>query len=137
MGRPAQGLGPLVRRVRLQGLVGDASGDTDDSRAGSSGRSGMGRGAVPLYNLMEDAATAEIARAQVWQWITHEVKMTDGRTMSPEVYQLFKTEELKKLKDSSPVPNAFRYDDAVTILDSLVLKPEFTDFLTLIAYSYL
>ena len=96
-----------------------------------------GVGAVALHNLMEDAATAEIARAQVWQWITHEVKMTDGRTMSPEVYQLFKTEELKKLKDSSPVPNAFRYDDAVTILDSLVLKPEFTDFLTLIAYSYL
>ena len=96
-----------------------------------------GVGAAALHNLMEDAATAEIARAQVWQWITHAVKLTDGRTVTRELYEQLRTEELKKLKDSSTNSGQFRYDDAVKVLDPLILKTEFTDFLTIQAYSFL
>ena len=96
-----------------------------------------GVGAAALHNLMEDAATAEIARAQVWQWLHHSIPMSDGRILTAELYQKIKDEEFKKLKDSSPSTNQFRYDEAVRILDPLILNQEFRDFLTLKAYSYL
>ncbi len=96
-----------------------------------------GVGAAALHNLMEDAATAEIARAQVWQWLHLGVPMADGRILTAELYKKIRDEEFKKLKDSAPVGNQFRYDEAVRILDPLILNQEFSDFLTLKAYSYL
>ncbi len=96
-----------------------------------------GVGAAALHNLMEDAATAEISRAQLWQWITHKVTMTTGEVITKELYLDYRNDELKKLKDSSPSQNIFRYDDAVEILDQLVLNHDFIDFLTLQAYDKL
>src|SRR5438128_1645943 len=58
-----------------------------------------GHGAVPIFNLMEDAATAEISRAQVWQWIRHpNTALTDGRKVTKELFRLVLAEELDKLK---------------------------------------
>lgn len=96
-----------------------------------------GVGAVAIHNLMEDAATAEIARAQIWQWITHHVAMTNGKILTADLYQLYRDEELKKIKDSSPDLKQFRYDEAVKILDTLILNAGFPDFLTNLAYTQL
>lgn len=93
----------------------------------------QGLGAVALYNLMEDAATAEISRAQLWQWIRHRATLNDGRVMTPELYKTFRSEELARLETAG----AFRKSEAVEILDGLVLSQEFTDFLTLPAYKRL
>ena len=96
-----------------------------------------GVGAAALHNLMEDAATAEIARAQIWQWIQHKTAMTDGKIVTQDLYKQLRDEELSKLKEAAPQGGAFRFDEAVKILDSLILKSEFTDFLTISAYPYL
>jgi malate synthase len=57
-----------------------------------------GVGCVPIYNLMEDAATAEISRAQVWQWVRHKAKLSDGRTITKELVSETMVEELGKLE---------------------------------------
>src|SRR5208283_5224038 len=57
-----------------------------------------GNGCVPIYNLMEDAATCEICRAQVWQWVKHGAKLTDGRTVTMELVRLVIAQELEKLQ---------------------------------------
>src|SRR6202044_3820334 len=57
-----------------------------------------GNGCVPIYNLMEDAATAEISRAQVWQWVRHHAKLSDGRTITKDLVSATLKEELEKLK---------------------------------------
>jgi malate synthase len=90
-----------------------------------------GVGAVAMHNLMEDAATAEISRAQLWQWIHHGVKLDTGETMTGAVYERFRDEELKRFKDLG----SQGYDRAADILDALVLTQDsFSDFLTLPAY---
>ncbi len=92
-----------------------------------------GLGAVALYNLMEDAATAEISRTQLWQWIHHKAKLADGRVLTPELYTQFRKEELDLLggleKD--------RHKQVIELLDGLVLAKDFSEFLTLPAYSML
>ena len=69
------------------------------------------RGAVPLYNLMEDAATAEICRAQLWQWLTFEAPLDDGRRFSRDLFEDWLAEELAALGDvpepQSPPPGCF------------------------------
>ncbi len=92
----------------------------------------QGLGAVALYNLMEDAATAEISRTQLWQWLHHKVTLEDGRPMTEEIYQTIKTAEINKLPGG---PEA--YKASIRILDKLVLNPECSDFLTLLAYQEL
>lgn len=92
-----------------------------------------GVGAAAIHNLMEDAATAEISRAQIWQWIAHHAKLEDGREVTREVYETFRTEELSKLRQSGPG----RFDDAAKILDSLIHSNDFVEFLTIPAYAYL
>jgi malate synthase len=89
-----------------------------------------GNGAVAIFNLMEDAATAEISRAQLWQWITNKARFDDGAVATAELYQRVRDEELEKLggRDQG------RMHDAVELLDSLVLNREFSEFLTLPAY---
>ena len=92
-----------------------------------------GVGAAGINNLMEDAATAEISRGQIWQWIRHNAELDDGRAVTSELYESLRDEELESLGGSGES----RYGDAVEILDQLVLNDEFTEFLTLPAYEYL
>jgi malate synthase len=93
-----------------------------------------GNGAAAISNLMEDAATAEISRSQLWQWRVHASLLDDGRPMSDELYQGVRDEELSRLRESAPdTPWA----DAAALLDELVLSDEFTEFLTKRAYSRL
>ncbi len=95
-----------------------------------------GNGAVAIYNLMEDAATAEISRAQLWQWIRHRTPLSDGRAMNPDVYCAIRDEEVAKLRAERGDDARF-LDRAVELLDGLVLGAEFVPFLTLPAYSHL
>src|SRR5207302_4788038 len=89
-----------------------------------------GNGAAAILNLMEDAATAEISRAQLWQWVQNAAKLEDGRTIDGKLYQQFRDEEQAKL------PAGPHLSQARALLDSLVLG-EFVDFLTLPAYQLL
>jgi malate synthase len=86
-----------------------------------------GIGAVAIHNLMEDAATAEISRSQLWQWRTNAVTLDDGSTFSPEIYRTIRTDVVREL---SAEPGLTRLSDAAELLDQLVLN-EFADFLTL------
>ena len=90
-----------------------------------------GRGAVPLYNLMEDAATAEICRAQLWQWLRFEAPFDDGRRFSLDLFEDWLSEELAALAD---VPNL---KPAARLLHELVTADEFAEFLTMAAYDLL
>ena len=90
-----------------------------------------GLGCVPLYNLMEDAATAEISRTQLWQWIHHHAHLDDGRDVTAELYRQVRDEELQKI-GSRP-----HLDRAAAIFDDLILNDELADFLTLPAYEEL
>jgi malate synthase len=91
-----------------------------------------GRGAVAIYNLMEDAATAEIARAQLWQWIHHDARLDDGTPVTRELYERLRDGELDRLRSEVP-----RLDEAAVLLDRLVLDDRFEEFLTLPAYERL
>ena len=93
----------------------------------------MENGAAAIYNLMEDAATAEISRAQLWQWIRHGATLDDGRPATRELYQKTRDEQLARLTASDPA----RYKEAAQVLDSMVLTDSFPDFLTLPAYALL
>nr|WP_295973503.1 malate synthase A [uncultured Bacillus sp.] len=99
-----------------------------------------GRGAAPIHNLMEDAATAEISRAQLWQWIRHPKGiLDDGRKVTTEMYETFKAEELVKIKQEigEEAYRNGRFDEAVQLFDRLILQDEFADFLTLPGYEAL
>jgi len=99
-----------------------------------------GRGAAPIYNLMEDAATAEISRAQVWQWIRHEGgKLNDGRKITFALVEEFKAEELTKIEQEIG-KEAFekgRFVEATKLFTNLVRNDEFETFLTLPGYEIL
>jgi malate synthase len=90
-----------------------------------------GRGAVPLYNLMEDAATAEICRSQLWQWVRFEALFADGRRFSRDLFEDWLTDELSALGD---LPNL---KPAARLLHELVTGDDFEEFLTLPAYDLL
>ncbi|MFJ5717341.1 malate synthase A [Neobacillus sp. NPDC093127] len=99
-----------------------------------------GRGAAPIYNLMEDAATAEISRAQLWQWIRHpKGVLDDGRKVTIEMYEQLKCEELERIKQEIGFQNFEngRFDEAIRLFDHLILNDEFVDFLTLPGYEQL
>jgi len=95
-----------------------------------------GRGAVPLYNLMEDAATAEISRAQVWQWIRHAATLDDGRPVTEALLRAVLQDEMDKLRMALPdgAYDAGRFPDAIRIFTELSLSDRFEEFLTLPAY---
>ena len=93
-----------------------------------------GNGAAAINDLMEDAATAEISRSQLWQWRAHAAPLDDGRPMSVDLYTAIRGEELARLQSSAP---SFRWTDSAALLDGLVLDDEFTEFLTLPAYPLL
>ncbi|MBX9689251.1 MAG: malate synthase A [Candidatus Obscuribacterales bacterium] len=92
-----------------------------------------GIGAAAIFNLMEDAATAEISRAQIWLWLNRSVKLSDGRIVDRELYKLLREEELAKLKSNSEG----RLEEAAGILDDLIFAESFPEFLTLSAYELL
>jgi malate synthase len=99
-----------------------------------------GTGAVAIYNLMEDAATAEISRAQLWQWVHNPNSiLADGRKVTIDLYRAFLPEELEKIKGmfGEARYNSGKFDLARQILDRLVTNKDFDQFLTLIAYDYL
>ncbi|MCC6297931.1 MAG: malate synthase A [Anaerolineales bacterium] len=98
-----------------------------------------GSGAVGIYNLMEDAATAEISRAQVWQWLHHRVPLADGRALTAELYRRFLEDEMGKIRSlygEQAYPSS-RIGEAKELFDRLTLDESFADFLTLRAYDYL
>lgn len=91
-----------------------------------------GIGAAAIHNLMEDAATAEISRAQIWLWIQRGAELSDGRKVTKEMYKQIRDAELANLKSTS---KSTQLDKAAEILDKLVLNDEFIEFLTLPAYA--
>jgi len=98
-----------------------------------------GSGCVPLYHLMEDAATAEICRAQLWQWIHHGARLDDGRQVSEPVVDALIAEELDGIRRSVGPQRyaAGSFGTAARLFSYMVTKPDFDDFLTLPAYEFL
>jgi malate synthase len=94
-----------------------------------------GNGAVGIFNLMEDAATAEIARSQVWQWIHNGVTLDDGPEVSRDLVERIIREELGKIRETAGAAfDAPRYDQAVQLFTEVALADDYAEFLTLPAY---
>ena len=93
----------------------------------------QGNGAAAINNLMEDAATAEISRSQLWQWRTSGASLDDGAPLGGDRYRTIRDEELRALGGAG----AGRLQEAAELLDALVLADEFVEFLTLPAYDRL
>ena len=94
-----------------------------------------GRGAVPIYNMMEDAATAEISRAQLWQQVHYAVEL-DGVKATPEFFDKALGEEMERVKQEVG-PDVYakgRFPEAIALFRKLSLAPRFEEFLTLPAY---
>ncbi|MEI7554037.1 MAG: malate synthase A [Chloroflexota bacterium] len=99
-----------------------------------------GNGCVPIYNLMEDAATAEISRSQVWQWIRHpDGKLADGRKIDVELFRALLVEELEKIRQlvGDERYNSGNYTLASQLFDKITTADDFVEFLTLPGYEYL
>jgi malate synthase len=98
-----------------------------------------GSGCVPLYNLMEDAATAEISRAQVWQWIHYGAALDDGRVVTSDLFRRLLDEEMKALLDTLGGARfeTGRFAAAIALFDQLSTASTFEEFLTLPAYEAL
>ena len=98
-----------------------------------------GTGAAAINNLMEDAATAEISRSQIWQWIHHGVSLAEGPRVTRELVKGVEREELEKIRRS--VGGDFfakgRYDEAQKIFEEVALSEEFREFLTIPAYEHI
>ncbi|WP_293856709.1 malate synthase A [uncultured Alsobacter sp.] len=98
-----------------------------------------GRGAVPLYNLMEDAATAEISRAQIWQWLYHGATLSDGRVVTPELFREVMADEMAKVREAigPELYDKGRFGEATALFAEMSLAKDFAEFLTLPAYKLL
>jgi malate synthase len=99
-----------------------------------------GSGCVPIFNLMEDAATCEISRAQIWQWIKHPGGvLADGGKVTAERFRAIMAEELEKIRaDLGPEAYAIgRFDQARVVFDRVATSEPFVEFLTLPAYDQL
>jgi len=100
-----------------------------------------GNGAAAIYNLMEDAATAEIARSQVWQWVRHGKQLDTGETVTPELVKQKETEELERIREE--VGDEFfrtqgRPEESRALFERVALSGDrFEEFLTLPAYEEL
>ena len=96
----------------------------------------LGHGAVAIYDLMEDAATAEISRAQIWQWLRYGVKLEDGTQVTPSFFEKLLHEEMERLRGEVG-EEAFeygRFPEAIALFRRLSLATEFEEFLTTPAY---
>ena len=98
-----------------------------------------GNGCVPLYDLMEDAATAEISRSQIWQWIKHGATLDDGTIITKKLYLNILSDELLKIKNNIGTDNFNngKFDLAVDLFNNMIFNKEFDDFLTLPAYQHI
>jgi malate synthase len=98
-----------------------------------------GSGAVAINNLMEDTATAEISRAQVWQWLRHKVTLDNGRPVTPELYRDIVDDELTDLHEriGGDAYHSGRYEEAAELFDQLATGSEFAEFLTTAAQAEL
>ncbi|MBZ5611716.1 MAG: malate synthase A [Acidobacteriia bacterium] len=98
-----------------------------------------GSGCVPIYNLMEDAATAEICRAQVWQWVRHGAKMNDGRTVTAAFVVDAIHQQLDKLRGELGAErfNQGKFETAAKMFEQMMTSSDFAEFLTLGAYNYI
>jgi malate synthase len=95
-----------------------------------------GQGCVPLYNLMEDAATAEICRSQVWQWLRHHTHLDDGRLITESLVHELIADEVGRLNVAAGEGDAAAHlDRAVALFLTVAMPPEFVEFLTLPAYA--
>jgi malate synthase len=99
----------------------------------------LGQGAAGIFNLMEDAATSEIARSQVWQWIRHGVALEEGAQVTADFVRSVIDEELEKIREAvgDEVYAKSRPDDARALFEQVALSDELVEFLTLPAYDYL
>ncbi len=93
-----------------------------------------GNGCVPIYNLMEDAATAEICRAQVWQWVKHGAKLSDGRPVTAELVKRTIADVVEGLRGSIGGEQLAR---AAGMYEEMMTSAEFPEFLTLVAYEFI
>ncbi|HEY4924425.1 MAG TPA: malate synthase A, partial [Roseiarcus sp.] len=97
-----------------------------------------GNGCVPIYNLMEDAATAEISRAQIWQWLKLAARLDDGRTVTPALFKSVYADEMARVRES--IGGAYetgRFAEAIALFSDMSLSADFEEFLTLPAYRLL
>ncbi len=93
-----------------------------------------GIGCVPLFNLMEDAATAEISRAQLWQWIHQKAHLMDGRQIDLTLCDRMMDEELAKAKQAGDASRSTAYEKSAQLMRDLIRAPRFVEFLTVAAY---
>jgi malate synthase len=93
-----------------------------------------GTGCVPLFNLMEDAATAEISRAQIWQWIHQNEHLQDGRKIDVALCDRIIDEELAKAKQAGDAARYAAYEKSAQLMRDLIRSPQFVEFLTVPAY---
>src|SRR5215469_9270752 len=94
-----------------------------------------GTGAVAIFNLMEDAATAEISRSQIWQWLHNDIKLAEGATVTRELAERIIGEELATIKAQlGGAYDAGQYEQAMSLFTEVALADEYVDFLTLPAY---
>src|SRR5262249_54147377 len=98
-----------------------------------------GRGAAGINNLMEDAATAEISRSQVWQWIRHGVRLEDGRVVDRELRRAILAEEMARIHGQvgDEVWARGRPEETAAVFERIALADDLPDFLTLVAYDRL
>jgi malate synthase len=94
-----------------------------------------GIGCVPLFNLMEDAATAEISRAQLWQWVHHHATLEDGRAVTATLCDAYIDEELARAREAYPAKRYEAYEHAAFLMRELIKAPKFQNFLTEPAYA--
>ena len=95
-----------------------------------------GKGAVPLYNLMEDAATAEISRSQIWQWLTFGAQLDDGQTVTAPLFAKLLDEEMAGVRAEigAEAYDAGRFPEAIELFRTLSTADDLVPFLTLPAY---
>jgi malate synthase len=95
-----------------------------------------GTGAAGIFNMMEDAATAEISRSQIWQWIHNDIALEDGQKVTPDLVRQVIGEELGKIKDTvgEETFEKGRWQDARDVFESVALADDYVEFLTLPAY---
>ena len=98
-----------------------------------------GSGCVPLYNLMEDAATAEICRAQLWQWLHHGARTSDGAPVTPARFDTLLAQELDRIHNEVGPARLLNgvFPTAVRLFEQMIKQDEFDEFLTLPAYDLL
>ena len=99
-----------------------------------------GNGCVPIYNLMEDAATAEISRAQLWQWVHNPgTKLADGRSITPDLFLEMMPAVMQQIEGmvGQEQFQQGKYQDASKLFEEIIIGSEFTEFLTLPAYEHL